>query len=224
MARVSRGRKGRSAGAAAMTEAEAQRAASTAVGREAGRRGNGAIAGAAEEAVFAPKMADLAPGGLAPAELVERREALAADRGDPATAEAHRLRAYIDEAGCNRITGWVWDPQQPQERIALELLDGDTRLAAVRANQFRADLRQAGIGDGRHAFIIPLGEGLLPGIRHVLHLRQVDTGAELPGSPVVIERPMTAAGPALHEAAASSYLPGSAADGLVADPGEEPAD
>lgn len=215
MARVSRGTKGNSTGIDATAEAgalpqtaapapaeltrgprqtvrkAAQPAVQVAVGRVADRGGNGPIAaaGAAEAAVSASAVAVFA---------TAEHERLPADRRDQAASDAHSLRAYIDEANCSRITGWVWDPQQPRERIALELMDGDTPLAAVRANQFRADLRQAGIGDGRHAFIIPLAEGLLAGARNVLHLRRADTGAELPGSPVIIERDMPkATGPAL---------------------------
>ncbi len=196
MARASRGKKGRSGGAAGATDGGAP----------------SRTAGAA-----APAMAVVAI-----ADLLGQHETLAADRRDHAPPDVHLRRAYIDEANCNRITGWVWDPQQPLERIALELVDGDTRLAAVRANQFRSDLRQAGIGDGRHAFVIPLGEALLPDARHVLHLRCADTGAELPGSPVIIERAVpNVAARALYEQAAP-YLTALATKGFVADPVAEP--
>src|SRR6266702_4712934 len=74
---------------------------------------------------------------------------------DPRPPE-HPLQGYVDEASSSRITGWVWNPQQPNSRIELELMDGNARLATVMADQFRSDLRQAGIGDGRHAFLVPL--------------------------------------------------------------------
>ncbi|HVB18614.1 MAG TPA: hypothetical protein VNF04_18960, partial [Stellaceae bacterium] len=117
----------------------------------------------------------------------------AADQRADQPAAAHALRGYVDEASADRIKGWVWNPRQPQARIELELLDGEARLARVVANQYRSDLRDAGIGDGRYAFVIPLGEALLPQARHVLHLRWTETGAELTGAPIVIER--TAATP-----------------------------
>jgi len=40
------------------------------------------------------------------------------------------------------------DPSKPESRIALELLDGDTRLAMATANRYRSDLQQAGIATG----------------------------------------------------------------------------
>jgi hypothetical protein len=117
------------------------------------------------------------------------------DPRDPTPPPENFLRGYIDEASCSRITGWVWDPKRPQRRIALELVDGDTRLAKVLADQYRPDLRQAGIRDGRHFFTVPVGQKLLPSTRNVLHLRCAETGMQMPGSPVIIERSLIAAAP-----------------------------
>jgi hypothetical protein len=60
----------------------------------------------------------------------------------------------------------------------------------------------SGIGDGRHGFDIALARGLLPEGRHVLHLRCAETGAPVPGSPIVIEGP-TGMATAITEAAAT---------------------
>jgi GT2 family glycosyltransferase/glycosyltransferase involved in cell wall biosynthesis len=98
------------------------------------------------------------------------------------------LQAYIDEVNPSRITGWLWNPQQPQQRIAVDVFDGDLRLMRVTADQYRSDLKGSGIGDGKHAFVVPLRPELLPNARNILHLRVGDTGAELPGSPVTIDR------------------------------------
>ena len=95
---------------------------------------------------------------------------------------------WIDFADWTGIRGWVWDPQEPQKRIALELLDGDTVLATVLASEYREDLEQAGIGDGRHGFSISFGETLLPYARHVLHLRPVGSRVEMPRFPLVLTR------------------------------------
>src|ERR1051326_4339671 len=104
---------------------------------------------------------------------------------DGMAAPAAALQGFIDEANPSRIAGWIWNRLQPEQRLEVELIDGDTRLARVVADQYRADLLQAGIGDGRHGFAIPVGDGLLPFDRHVLRLRCAASGAELPGSPVV---------------------------------------
>ena len=127
----------------------------------------------------------------------------AAPDGDRQSPPAGWLQAYIDEANPSRITGWLWDPQQPQLRIAIDVFDGDLRLMQVTADQYRSDLKQSGIGDGKHAFVVPLRPELLPNPRNVLHLRIAETGAELPGSPVTIDRagPVAAQRPGLYDPA-----------------------
>ena len=106
------------------------------------------------------------------------------DPGQPAPVVPRPLHGYIDEASWTGIKGWVWDPQLPTERIRLELMDGETRLATALASENRPGLILSGIGDGRHGFTIALTEGVLESGRHVLRLRSADTGAEVPGSPI----------------------------------------
>ena len=54
------------------------------------------------------------------------------------------------------VSGWTWDPTQPETRVALDILvDGDVVGTTVAAG-FRADLQAAGIGDGAHGFSFAL--------------------------------------------------------------------
>ena len=120
--------------------------------------------------------------------------AIISDEADLRSPDAqHRpsrtLQGYIDEANAAAIRGWAWDPQAPGERIRLELVEGDVALLTPIANEDRPGLVMSGIGDGRHGFDIALAHGLLPKGRHVLHLRCAETGAPVPGSPIVIEGP-----------------------------------
>jgi glycosyltransferase involved in cell wall biosynthesis len=97
------------------------------------------------------------------------------------------LQGFIDEATAAAIRGWAWDPKAPGERIRLELVADDVPLLTAIAGEDRPGLVLSGIGDGRHGFDICLADGLLPEGRHVLHLRCAETGAPVPGSPIVIE-------------------------------------
>jgi GT2 family glycosyltransferase/glycosyltransferase involved in cell wall biosynthesis len=112
----------------------------------------------------------------------------AIDSAGPAPDPAAQLQGFIDQIVPGRISGWAWDPQQPKRRVLLDLLAGDTRLAQGVADQFRADLRTAGIGDGQHAFLIRLSEDLLAAGPNILDLRCTDTGARVPGSPIMVMR------------------------------------
>src|SRR5438876_292042 len=89
--------------------------------------------------------------------------------GTPSGIGAARpaLQGHI-EADWRSIKGWVWDPTTPAERIRLELLDGEARLATTVAGENRPGLILSGIGDGRYGFSIELSERLLPQERHVL--------------------------------------------------------
>ena len=99
-----------------------------------------------------------------------------------------RLRGNIDYADWSGIKGWIWDPTEPEKPIGLELLDGANPLATVLASEYRADLLDAGIGDGRHGFTIGFSETLLPLARHTLHLRPVGARTELPSFPLELTR------------------------------------
>jgi GT2 family glycosyltransferase/glycosyltransferase involved in cell wall biosynthesis len=234
MARVSRKKKNGSA-PAPRAVVEPVSGEPRATGRKAGQRaaraarirvtdlgGENQLAAIGREAAVATDgksaAATLATAEFVTAAMPEEDEARIGDRQDRAAPPDHPLQGYIDEANSSRITGWVWDPQQPESRIALELVDGDTRLAKATANQYRSDLRQAGIGDGRHAFAVLLAEGLLPSARNVLHLRCAETGTEVPGSPLIIERSgLVPASQGFRE-----YLPASAIGQVFADPLDDP--
>jgi hypothetical protein len=62
------------------------------------------------------------------------------------------LRGYVDQVGPRAVTGWAQDFSAPEQPVCLDILLNGRRVARVLANQYRADLRQAGIGSGRHAF------------------------------------------------------------------------
>jgi GT2 family glycosyltransferase/glycosyltransferase involved in cell wall biosynthesis len=156
-------------------------------------------AGIAEPSLTAG-LTETAEAALAPLDppIVEprvREDMVPPDTADPQPAAPHPLHGYIDEASWTCIKGWVWDPQLPTERIRLELMDGETRLATALASENRPGLILSGIGDGRHGFSIALEPGELQEGRHVLRLRSADTGAEVPGSPIVLEPNLKSAGP-----------------------------
>jgi glycosyltransferase involved in cell wall biosynthesis len=99
----------------------------------------------------------------------------------------HPLHGHIDTPKSASINGWVWDPENPEDRIRIELVEGETQLATAVAGNDRPGLEIACNGDSRHSFDMELRPGLLSEGRHVLHLRSADTGAVVPGSPIVLE-------------------------------------
>jgi len=76
-----------------------------------------------------------------------------ADAAMPRPAE---LQGLVDNAITNRLYGWAWNAAAAAERVTVELRLGDEVVATAVAERERADLAKAGVGDGRHAFELPL--------------------------------------------------------------------
>jgi glycosyltransferase involved in cell wall biosynthesis len=125
----------------------------------------------------------------------------------PTELTAKVLQGRIEKITQTTIEGWVWDPQVPNGKIRLELVEGGNRLQAAIADKDRPDLVQLGCGDGRHGFNIALDKAQLSECQHALTLRCADTGAVMPGSPIVIDRRQSAAVDSAGLAASASKSP-----------------
>lgn len=54
----------------------------------------------------------------------------------------------------NKIQGWVWDKDRPDDPLTVEILVNDEWLCDVTASILRSDLKDMGIGNGKHGFVI----------------------------------------------------------------------
>jgi membrane protein involved in D-alanine export len=88
-----------------------------------------------------------------------------------------------DTATAEAVTGWAWDQHQPDEPVRVDVFDGLKKLATVPADQFRADLRRAGRGNGRHAFSYPLPAALRDGKQHEIWVKIAGTNQTLNNTP-----------------------------------------
>ena len=87
---------------------------------------------------------------------------------------------WVDRA---LISGWAWLPDHPNVPVVLEVKDGTSVVAIAVADQFRSDLRRAGIGNGHHAFHVELPRPLDPRKSHELTVRRAADGQALSGGP-----------------------------------------
>jgi hypothetical protein len=62
------------------------------------------------------------------------------------------LRGWVEECRPDRIAGWAQNMEFPHAGVVLSIFLGNEKLVDIIANKQRADLEEAGIGDGRHAF------------------------------------------------------------------------
>jgi len=96
------------------------------------------------------------------------------------------LKGSIDLLDQNELRGWVQDEASPGRTVSLVIYDNDREVGRTRARLFRKDLRDAGIGNGQHAFEFRFEKALSPRIKHVIRVRSQD-GLDIPGSPKTLE-------------------------------------
>lgn len=65
-------------------------------------------------------------------------------------------RGHIDSVRPARISGWAWAPWQGSRAVSLDVLIDGRIVGSCNAEQYRGDLRDAGIGDGHHGFVLLL--------------------------------------------------------------------
>ena len=74
--------------------------------------------------------------------------------GERPTAE---VVGYVEAVTDSAAFGWTWRPGF-SDRLAVELRLGEQTIARASADGLREDLARSGIGDGRHAFALPIPE------------------------------------------------------------------
>jgi hypothetical protein len=94
----------------------------------------------------------------------------------------------LDSVDEDAVYGWAWEPARPTEPIAVDIYDGDSLLGTVRADGFRADLRDNGIGDGKHVFSYPTPAHLKDGREHTIRVMIRGTNVELAQRAVVMRK------------------------------------
>ena len=108
---------------------------------------------------------------------------------DPSTPAATQFEGSFDKLAVESVGGWAWDKTQPNVAMKVAIYDGTTLLATITAEGFRADLKSAGKGDGKHAFDYALPIALRDGQTHTITIKYGGTTSELPGSPKTLSFP-----------------------------------
>lgn len=91
-----------------------------------------------------------------------------------------------------RVLGWAWYPERPDTRVEVELLVDGVVAGSATAGLFRADVAEAGAGDGRYGFSWPLPFSVLQTARDVtISARDRASGHELPQPVVFRQKPVT---------------------------------
>jgi radical SAM protein with 4Fe4S-binding SPASM domain len=93
------------------------------------------------------------------------------------------VRGYVDYVTPEWLHGWAWDPKLGSEPLTLEIFEGDKAFLDLKADQFREDLANDGIGKGFHAFKLPVPPEMRQSKDSLFHVRVKGSDFELVNSP-----------------------------------------
>ena len=89
------------------------------------------------------------------------------------------MRGAIDILDHERVAGWIRDEDRPERAVGVTVLLDGQEVAFLKANSFRRDLRDLGLGSGRYGFEFLFTSPPDPLTAHTVEIRS-DTGAPFP--------------------------------------------
>lgn len=102
---------------------------------------------------------------------------------EPAEVPSGRAapHGYVDAIVRGEVRGWCWRPDDPAERLEVEVFVDGEKVSGATADQLRESVAHAGIGDGRYGFNAPLPGHLADARSH--RIRVLAEGVHLKFSP-----------------------------------------
>ncbi len=97
------------------------------------------------------------------------------------------LEGYCEPGKAGRLNGWVWRPAEPERRFDVSVFVDGKFFVRTTATTHRDDLAQANIGDGDHAFVVPIPKMLRDGTRRTVEVFVADEGILLNRGTVTLE-------------------------------------
>lgn len=99
-------------------------------------------------------------------------------------SEKQPVVGHIDYAKDSYAYGWAFNEAAPSQKVIIEIVCHGSVVASGLADQYRSDLDDLGIGDGKHGFKLRLSKELFDGDRHQLIARDARNKAQLQGGPI----------------------------------------
>ncbi len=108
-------------------------------------------------------------------------------RLEPAVPPRHA--EFVDKLDCKQISGWVWDREKGDVPLHVDIYLDDAYVGRVLADQFSEDLKNRGMGQGKHAFTFKIPPYIRDGRSHTIEAKVVETGRTLQPTPQSINCP-----------------------------------
>jgi len=96
------------------------------------------------------------------------------------------FKGSFEAADCNRISGWIWNKNNPAGNAKVQLSIDAQTFGVFDANIFREDLKNSGTGTGNYGFSVSYPVNLRDGKVHNLSVRLDGSNYELEGSPKTV--------------------------------------
>jgi hypothetical protein len=97
-----------------------------------------------------------------------------------------RYVGFLEAANPKSIVGWVWNPDQPNKHIEVDIESDGKSLGKVTADKVRDDLKGK-VGDGSYGFVFETPAALKDGKPHEIRATIADEGVELKKSPKTLQ-------------------------------------
>lgn len=101
------------------------------------------------------------------------------------------ISGCLDEVTSSTIRGWAFDKARPDVPVSVDIYVNDTFVSRHIADHFRADLKAAGLGSGRCAYLAPTPMSLFDGDSHIVRVIPTNQSRDLVNSPRLIRLPST---------------------------------
>jgi Putative Ig domain/Matrixin/Ig-like domain from next to BRCA1 gene len=120
-------------------------------------------------------------------------------------------QGFHDGAGCNTISGWAWDPANPNTTVNVDIYDGNTLIGTTPANMYREDLLNA-LGNPNHGFSFLTPAALKNGAVHTINVKFSGTSTLLSNTARTIQCSLAPSFFGRHDGQGSNAIEGWAWD------------
>lgn len=100
-----------------------------------------------------------------------------------ATIDSSDFQGFCDPSDDGAVIGWAWDAANPDKKVDVAVFLNGAFLGRARADQYRQDLGDNGIGDGEHGFRLPFSHSVSKGGQHIIDVVIASNGLRLKRSP-----------------------------------------
>ncbi|MFC5407981.1 CotH kinase family protein [Larkinella bovis] len=115
--------------------------------------------------------------------------ALTVQSVSPPVTVTGNFEGYLDKVECGTIRGWAWDRNKPNTPLLLEFFANGVSIGTTLADIYRQDLKDAGKGNGAHAYSFMTPSSVKTGVSIQLSAKVKDSDYLLKGSPKALNCP-----------------------------------